>query len=145
MKLNGRKIVFTIHRHERYFILSIVCWIVAAILIGYLVTGCAGGAVRPERIPLQEPVTFELEAVTVVCAGEDTIKRAWAADGGAVTVDLKSVYAFARRDGNIIYIPCVQIRDLVLPESMWVMGHEFWHIVNFKYLNAMNPDWEGAK
>ena len=32
---------------RKYLVASILCWTVAAILIAYIITGCAGGAVRP--------------------------------------------------------------------------------------------------
>ena len=64
MKPKGHKIVFTIHRHERYFILSIVCWIVAAILILYLLVGCASTKyIYPTCVPrsISQAVTVSVE------------------------------------------------------------------------------------
>ena len=126
MKLKGHK--KSLHAICKTFLFG---GILAVIV--YLLMGCAGSPVKK-----LEPMT--VDRFTVFCANEKIIKAEWKKAGGNPEYN-DSVYAFVNLRWSHIYISCIEVEGLLLPEDYNALGHEVWHLINEKHRgNTMNPD-----
>lgn len=106
----------------KYLIISIACFVVASVC--FLLMGCAASPVRVDHT-----VYFDLPAVRVYCASDAEIKNQWLLQGGSKSIN--GVIAFAHRDSRTIWVQCVEINGRIFPSSLLVLGHEYWHHVNY--------------